>query len=86
MIGTKRNLRRVLEIAESISDPKIKLEAIRIANDCYRFILDMSTNASIISDALKYVNQKQEQIETLQKLDQRIEAIEEDETTTNGVY
>jgi hypothetical protein len=46
----------------------------------------MSTNASIISDALKYVNQKQEQIETLQKLDQRIEAIEEDETTTNGVY
>jgi len=75
-----------LEIAESISDPKIKLEAIRIANDCYRFILDMSTNASIISDALKYVNQKQEQIETLQKLDQRIEAIEEDETTTNGVY
>jgi hypothetical protein len=46
------------------------------------------------SKSNQYVNQKQEQIDTLHKLDERIEAIEEGEeerereeaTTTNGVF
>jgi hypothetical protein len=45
----------------------------------------MSTNAGIVSDALKFVTQKTGQIDTLKKLYKRIEAIEE-ETTTSGVY
>jgi hypothetical protein len=49
--------------------------------------MDLCTNAGIVSDAIKYVIQKQEQINILQKLDERIEAIEEgEETTTNGVF
>jgi hypothetical protein len=63
----------------------VKLQAVAIANDCYKFILDMSTNARIVSDALKYVTQNTEQVNTLQKLDERIENFEE-ETTTNGVF
>ena len=72
MTGLWLNLKHVLEIGEAASDPKIKLEARRIANDCYRYIMDLCTNARIVSDAMKYVTQKQEQIDTLQKLDQRI--------------
>jgi hypothetical protein len=50
-------------------------------------ILDITTNAGIVSDALKYVTQKKEQVNTLQKLDERIEATEqEEEATTNGSY
>jgi hypothetical protein len=45
----------------------------------------MSTNARIVSDALKYFTQNTEQVNTLQKLDERIENFEE-ETTTNGVF
>src|ERR671924_643534 len=45
MVGMKRTLKQVIEIGESASDPKVKLEAKRIAIDCYRFILDISTNA-----------------------------------------
>jgi hypothetical protein len=45
----------------------------------------MSTNAGIVSDALKYVTQKTEQLNTLQKIDDKIEAIEE-ETTNNGIF
>lgn len=84
----KRNLKRVTEIQESSSDPKIKLEAIRIANDCHRFIMDLCTNAGIVSDALKFVTQKLEQIDTLKKLDERVEekATEEEETTTGGIF
>jgi hypothetical protein len=50
--------------------------------------MDLCTNAGIVSDALKFVTQSQQKIDTLQKLDERIEAIEEEgaETTTNGVF
>jgi hypothetical protein len=61
MTGMKPNLRQTLEIHDNASDPKVKLHAAVIANHCYKFILlDMSTNAGIVSDALKYVAQKTE--------------------------
>jgi hypothetical protein len=42
----KRNLKETLAIAETASDPKTKLQARAIANDCYRF-MEMSTNAEL---------------------------------------
>jgi IS30 family transposase len=85
MVGMKRNLRQTLEVRDSASDPKVKLQAAAIANDCYKFILDMTTNAGVISDALKFVERKKEQLDTLQKIDDRIEDMEE-EKTTEGVF
>jgi hypothetical protein len=85
MVGMKGNLKHVLEIAESAADPKTKLQARAIANDCYKYIMDLTTNGVVVTDAIKYVNQKQEQIDSLHKLDESIEATEE-ETTTNGVF
>src|SRR5919109_2993738 len=67
MVGMKRNLKQTLEIAEAATDPKVKLQARAIANDCYKFIIDMSTNAGIISDALKFVNQSEKKIDDMQK-------------------
>src|SRR5918993_774561 len=69
MVGMKQNLKQTLEIAETASDPKTKLQARAIANDCYKFILDMTTNARVISDAMKFVTRKKEQLDTLQKID-----------------
>jgi hypothetical protein len=48
----------------------------------------MTTNAGIVSDALKYVTQKIEQLNTLQKLDYKIDSTEaeEEEATTNGIF
>ncbi|MGA6921870.1 MAG: hypothetical protein WBY22_03005 [Nitrososphaeraceae archaeon] len=87
IFGMKGVLKQTLEIAETSSDPKIKLEAMRIANDCYHHIMDLTTSCAIVTDAIKYVTQKQEQIDTLHKLDERIEATEvEETTTTNGVF
>ena len=61
MIGMKSNLKHVLEIGESHLDPKTKLQARAIVNDCYyKFILDRTTNASIVSDALKYILSKKQ--------------------------
>jgi len=44
------------------SDPKVKLQAAAIANGCYKFILDMSTNAGIVSDALKTFPKRQNRL------------------------
>ena len=87
MLGTKRNLRHALEIRESVLDPKIKLEAIRIANECYKFIMELSTNGMVISDAIKFVTQSQQKIDTLQKLDECLQQQEEEEEkATEGVF
>jgi len=97
MTGMKQTLKQVIEIGNTVSDPKVKLEAKRIAIDCYRFILDISTNAGIVNDALNFVTRKQEQITILQKIDERINneeetkaeaaaVTDEQQTTHNGVF
>jgi predicted transcriptional regulator len=85
MVGMKQNLKHVLQIGEAATDPKVKLQARSIANDCYKFILEMSTNAGIVSDALKFVNQSKERINSMQKQTEE-EKTEEETTTTSGVY
>jgi hypothetical protein len=85
MTGIKQNLRHTLEIADSAADPRVKLQARSIANDCYHSIMDLCTNAGIVSDALKFVERKKEALDTLKKVDERIEDIEEGKTT-NGVF
>ena len=89
MTGMKSNLKETLEIANTVTDPRVKLQARAIVSDCYKFILDMSTNAGVVSDALKYVQQKTQEVSTLttlQKLGERIDEAEGEETTTNGIY
>jgi len=55
MIGMKTNLKEILEIAQSTSDPKTKLQARAIAVDCYKYIMEMTTGGVIVTDAIKYV-------------------------------
>jgi hypothetical protein len=62
--GMKCDLRQTLERCDNASDPKVKLQGVSIANDCYKFIPDMSPNVGIISDTLKYVTQMTEQLDT----------------------
>jgi hypothetical protein len=58
MTGIKRNLKQTLEIAESTADPRIKLQARALANDCYKYIMELTTDGVVISDAMKYVESK----------------------------
>jgi hypothetical protein len=87
MVGMKHNLKHVLQIAETATDPKTKLQDRAIANDCYKFIMEMSTNAGIVSDAPKFVNQSKEKINDMQKRTaEETETEEKETTTTSGVY
>jgi hypothetical protein len=79
--GIKQNLRQTLEIADTVADPRVKLQARSIANECYHSIMDLCTNAGVVSEAMKFMERKREQLDTLQqhkietetKTDERIE-------------
>ena len=86
MAGMKSNLKETLDIANSVTYPRVKLQARAIVSDCYKFILDMSTNAGVVSDAMKYVVMQKEQLASLQKLDEKIEEINDAETISDGVF
>jgi hypothetical protein len=88
MVGMRHNRKHVLEIGEAASDPKINLESRRIANDCYQYIMDLCTDARVISDALKFVTQSQQEIDTLPRLEEGIQQQQEpaEEETTSGVF
>jgi hypothetical protein len=60
--GMKINLRQTLEIAETTSDPRTKLQARAIANDCYKYKMDLTTNGVIITDAIKFVQTNKEKL------------------------
>ena len=62
MTGMKINLRQTLAIAETTSDPRTKLQARAIANDCYKYIMDLTTNGVVITDAIKFVQTNKEKI------------------------
>jgi hypothetical protein len=79
-------------ILESINQSN-KLQALSLISDCYRYQMDLSTNAGVISEAMNFVNQKTEQLNTINKQDDDNDMKEptEDGTTstantTNGVF
>ena len=62
MVGMKRNLKQTLEIAETTTNPRTKLQARAIANDCYKYIMDLTTNGVVITDAIKFVQTNKEKL------------------------
>ena len=88
MTGMKLNLKQTLEIADTAADPKTKLQARAIANDCYKYIMDLTSNGVVITDALKYVQGKLDHLNNQEKklLQDIKEDKEEETTTTNGIF
>jgi hypothetical protein len=71
-------------VHKSGTDDKTKLQATAIINDSYKYIMDLTTNGSIVTDAIRHVTQQAERIHTLNRLD---ESMKTDEAmTTSGVF
>jgi predicted transcriptional regulator len=67
------------------TDDKTKLQATAIINDSYKYIMDLTTNGSIVTDAIKHVTQMQKDVTVLNRLEESIKA-DEQEMTTSGVF
>ena len=43
-------------------NPRTQLQARAIANDCYKYIMDLTTNGVVITDAIKFVQTNKERL------------------------
>jgi hypothetical protein len=43
---------------------KIRLQAAALANDCYKYIMDLTTNGVVITDAIKFVQTNKKKLTT----------------------
>ena len=64
MTGLNQVLKKSQEIVNSsiTADDKTKLQALALANVCYKYKMNLVTNGVIVSDAIKFVNEKKEEL------------------------
>jgi hypothetical protein len=89
MTGVKSNLKETLQIANTVTDLRVKLQARAIVNECYHYIMDLCTNAGIISDALEFIEKKNSQLARLKELEKEKEELdkqEKDEEESAGIF
>ena len=84
-------------INKPYTDDKTKLQATAIINDSYKYIMDLTTNGVVVTDAIKYVQGQmnhpnkeekklQKDIKDKDKEEPTNDALEDDIKTTNGVF
>jgi hypothetical protein len=83
-------------------DDRTRLQALSLINDCYKYIMDLTTNGVVITDAIKFVQTNKEKLTMSTKEDDngkeskepdydeekdQLEEKQEEETgTTNHVF
>ncbi|MGA7543207.1 MAG: hypothetical protein WBW34_09120 [Nitrososphaeraceae archaeon] len=54
-------------IIDGTNNQAIKLQALSLISDCYKYQMDLSTNGIIVTDAIKYVNGKMDHLNNEEK-------------------
>jgi transcriptional regulator len=100
MNGINQVLKQAWQISQS---PEVKKEdrsaALSLANNCYKFIMDLTTNGVVITDAIKYVQGQMDHLNKSEKSllrdikqkEGEVRGKEEDigqqeQKTTNGIF
>src|SRR5918999_2025698 len=53
----------------TMTDDKTRLQALSLINDCYKYIMDLTTNGVVITDAIKFVQKNKEKLTSMSKED-----------------
>ena len=85
-------LNQVLKIGWNIiqsdsSSAANRLQALALVNDSYKYIIDLTTNGVVVTDAIKYVQSKMDHLNTQEKrllLDIKPKQQQEEEEKENG--
>jgi Trp operon repressor len=68
MSGLNQVLKTCWAIANNPhTEDRTKLQATAIINDSYKYVMDLTTNGIVVTDAIKYVNSKMNHLKTEQK-------------------
>jgi DNA-binding CsgD family transcriptional regulator len=49
-------------LTTTMTDDKTRLQALSLINDCYKYIMDLTTNGVVITDAIKFVQTNKEKL------------------------
>jgi hypothetical protein len=62
--NTKQNGQNHNDNSNTITtgDVRTRLQALSLINDCYKYIMDLTTNGIVISDAIKFVQTNKEKL------------------------
>ena len=84
MAGLKQVLKESWDIADksknynndnsqtaTMTDDKTRIQALALANDCYKYIMDLTTNGVVITDAIKFVQTNKEKLTNSKKEDDK---------------
>jgi hypothetical protein len=55
-------LKMTSHIANTVADPRTKLQALSLMNDCYKYKMDLTTGGVIVTDAIKFVQTNKEKL------------------------
>ena len=55
--------------ATTITNDKTRIQALALANDCYKYIMDLTTNGVVITDVIKFVQTNREKLAMSEKED-----------------
>ena len=53
----------------TMTDDKTRIQALALANDCYKYLMDLTTNGVVITDAIKFVQTNKEKLTMSKKED-----------------
>jgi hypothetical protein len=83
-------------------DDRTRLQALSLINDCYKYIMDLTTNGVVITDAIRFVQTNKEKLvskkedekeskepgydEDKDQLGERQDELSQDKQTTNEVF
>src|SRR5215203_7481893 len=98
LTGINRVLRLALDIAEkpTTADDKIRLQALALANECYKSKLDLTTNGVVVTDVIKMFknnpdhlnNPERELTQNIKenKIKEEDEESQQQQKITNGIF
>jgi hypothetical protein len=82
LVGLTAITREAWNTAASTEDKREKIQALSLAKECYSMKLDLLTNATVVDDAIRFVNEKAKSRADIGKEDREKADIQRFESTT----
>jgi predicted transcriptional regulator len=84
LVGLTAILREAWNTSQQAEDRREKIQALSLAKECYSMKLDLLTNATVVDDAIRFVNEKSSS--NLGTSNRDIQTDERREAVTNKVF
>ena len=64
LIGLNQILKESWSMSENAIDKREKIEALKLARDCYSMRLDLLTNSNVVNDSMRFIEKSKQNLST----------------------